>query len=31
MGAQAYWYERATPEQLDDLEQVLKQLLLDSF
>ena len=31
MGAQAYWHERATPEQLDDLEQVLQQLLLDSF
>tara|TARA_B110000503_G_scaffold66758_1_gene104739 strand:- start:3680 stop:4189 length:510 start_codon:yes stop_codon:yes gene_type:complete len=31
MGAQAYWHEKATPEQLDDLEQVLKQLLLNSF
>ena len=31
IGAQAYWYERATPEQLDDLEQVLKELVMDSF
>jgi len=31
IGAQAYWHERATPEQLDNLEQVLKALVMDSF
>ena len=29
--AQAYWYEKATPEQLDNLEKVLKELALDNF
>ena len=28
---QAYWYEKATPEQLDDLENVLKDLVSGSF
>ena len=31
IGSQAYWHERATPEQLDNLEQVLKALVMDSF
>jgi len=29
--AQVYWNEKATPEQLDDLESVLKQLVSGSF
>jgi hypothetical protein len=28
---QAYWYEKATPQQLDDLENVLKELMSGSF
>lgn len=31
IGAQAYWHEKATPAQLDDLEKVLKELVLDKF
>ena len=29
--AQVYWHEKATPEQLDDLENVLKELLSSGF
>ena len=31
ISVQAYWYERATPEQLDDLEKVLKELVSGNF
>ena len=30
IGAQAYWHEKATLEQLDDLEKVLQELVMDT-
>jgi len=31
IAAQVYWHEKATPEELDDLEQVLQKLVSGSF